>query len=300
MRRVVGWEAGGRAHPHQPGGRRRPSTSTSGRSHSPGKGSGSRMRAEEKEATVSRCERPSPRQAVSIFLWRPARERLAEPPHPPLSGHSGRTSAQGHGEPRPFLLSARAPQNVETGFRLRLSTRRGLPYLGRPLRDPTGHIIKNLSLFHLRGLKQCRQLSGRKPTVTRLRETWRQLCVTPSPPGRPPPHKGRGGGGRRPQPRLLERSILPGDLCVSNNLLRAGWHCSPRPQPAGGLPGSGSRLRAAHTQPHSEERSSRPGLPEPGGGGPLGHAAPLERGPTGVGMEERDRASAALPSPGQV
>lgn len=46
--------------------------------------------------------------------------------------------------------------------------RRGPPYLGRQLRDPTGHIIKNLSLLHLRGLNSVvgRGAEARCPSLT--------------------------------------------------------------------------------------------------------------------------------------
>lgn len=70
----------------------------------------------------------------------------------------------------------------------------GLPYLGRQLRDPTGHIIKNLSLFHLRGLKHCHQPRGTEPIVavsdqgqcTPERAVAAAVCDVS--PGQPPPH----------------------------------------------------------------------------------------------------------------
>lgn len=131
-------------------------------------------RGQKKEATVSRRDRP-PGSCPHIPQAPTAASRGTSSP---LCGPCGHTSAWG-----------RRARALECGDWLPAAPERqaGLPYLGRQLRDPTGHIVKKPPLFHLRGLEQRRQPSGRKPpwpvrqaSASRT-DPRRQLCASPSP-----------------------------------------------------------------------------------------------------------------------
>ena len=178
---------GGHAHPNPPRRRRGPGPSDG--THR-GRAAAAQRRQKEKKQ-VSRPDR-APHQAVSTFLGQPAPERSAEPPHRPAGTWRAPRLRERVGRGGPSCSWPRRPgmwRLLPAAPKLQ-----GLPYLGRQLRDPTGHIIKNLSLFHLRGLKHCHQPRGTEPIVavsdqgqcTPERAVAAAVCDVS--PGQPPPH----------------------------------------------------------------------------------------------------------------
>ena len=132
--------------------------------------------------------------------------------------------------------------------------RRGLPYLGRQLREPTGHIIKNLSLLHL---------VDRNSIV--IAEAGAPLPVTDK--GQRPPTAVRGPASapRRPLPRS------EGEEQADHTAARAGLaRTLPRRSPNHRL-----ALAATRTPPTPGSFSRRPGLLR--GEGPGAHPAPREQ-----------------------
>lgn len=86
----------------------------------------------------------------------------------------------------------------------------GLPYLGRQLRDTIGHIIKNLSLLHLQGLRQRSQLSSRTHSTP---ITGRPVVLHPTGYPQhvpsPPPERCRDGEGTQCCSPGVQGRVLP-------------------------------------------------------------------------------------------
>lgn len=136
----------------------------------------------------------------------------------------------------------------------------GLPYLGRQLREPTGHIIKNLPLLHL---ADGNSVVTAQQTPTACTEG----CRPPAPaPGAlslrcPLPRSKRGG-----QPTTLQRGCLtrppPLVFSVSPSTSHTGWHCPALPTLCSSCL-SGPPGQAAGRTPSQAGAGARPGLTEP-------------------------------------
>lgn len=159
---------------------------------------------------------PRPRHAVSTASScrrrgvRLASSRLGGRRRP---GPLGPGSDQGPARPAGPALGAGAWGCG--GWRWRCPHARVPPYLGRQLRHPTGHLIQNLSLLHLRGRSSTvGRGAGAPPPAPHA-----QLCQASWPSGLcPPTPDGTGEQGlKRLRPTLGYSGVRSRGLCITHN-----------------------------------------------------------------------------------